>query len=157
MSTTPRTVQAAMKSPSTMCARMSASSANSTINIILRDGRMGRLFKLGCQLGENQVSIQFSDHTFVSDGDVDGDGTVLIPLESLGYDSAGLRKFAVVDRSGRSAVFEGGSCTYYSDSVAGTKEFVGWSYWESESTEDPDGPCVHLMVLSPGFNEADYR
>ena len=104
------------------------------------------------------MSIQFSDHTFVPGAnDKDGDGTVLIPLESLGYDSAGLRKFVVVDRSGRSVVYEGGSCTYYSDSEAGTQEFVGWSYWESESTEDLDGPCVHLMVLSPGFAEADYH
>ena len=34
------------------------------------------------------MSIQFSDHTFVPGAnDKDGDGTVLIPLESLGYDS----------------------------------------------------------------------
>ena len=103
------------------------------------------------------MSIQFSDHTFVSDGDVGGDGTVLIPLESIGYDWAAVQCFEVRDLSGRSVLYEGGGRTYYSDSAAGTQEFVGWSYWESESTEDPEGPCVHLMVLSPGFAEADYR
>jgi hypothetical protein len=101
--------------------------------------------------------LQFSDYTFVPDGHTDGNGTVLIPLESLGYDSAGQRQFSVVDLSGRSVVYDGCGCTYYSDSEAGTQEFVGWSYWESESTEDPDGPCVQLMVLSPGFDEADYH
>ena len=103
------------------------------------------------------MSIQFSDFTFKPDGHTDGNGTVLIPLESLGYDSAGIQRLSVVDLSGRSVVFEDPGLTYFADSEAGTEEFVGWSYWESESTEDPDGPCVQLMVLSPDFNEADYR
>jgi len=99
--------------------------------------------------------LSFSDFTFVSDDH--GGGTVLVPLESIGYDLAGRPQFPVVDRSGRSVVYEGGGCTYYSDSEAGTKEFVGWSYWEHESTEDVDAPAVHLMVLSPTFDESDYR
>ena len=101
--------------------------------------------------------LQLSDYTFIPDGHTDGNGTVLVPLESLGYDSAGLRQFSVLDLSGRSVVYDGGGRTYFSDSDAGTKEFVGWSYFESESTEDLDGPCVQLMVLSPDFDEADYR
>ncbi len=101
--------------------------------------------------------LNFSDYAFVPSGHTAGAGTVLVPLESLGYDSAGHPQFSVVDRLGRSVVYEGGGCTYYSDSEAGTQEFVGWSYWESESTEDPDAPIVHLMVLSPGFDAAEYR
>ena len=103
------------------------------------------------------MSIQFSDYNFVPDNHADGAGTVLVPLESVGYDAAGRHAFRVVDLSGRSVVYEGGGCTYYSDSDAGTKEFVGWSYWESESSEDLDAPCVQLFVLSPGFDEANYR
>ena len=106
---------------------------------------------------EGEDMLNFLDYNFVSHGRLDGSGTVLVPLESIGYDAAGSRQFSVVDRSGRSVIYEGGGCTYYSDSDAGTKEFVGWSYFESESTEDPDDPCVQLMVLSPGFDEADYH
>ena len=102
------------------------------------------------------MHIQFSDFTFAPDGHTDGNGTVLIPLEALGYDSAGRRQLSVVDLSGRSVVYDGCGCTYFTDSDAGTEEFVGWSYWESESTEDLDGPCVQLMVLSPDFNMSSY-
>ena len=102
------------------------------------------------------MPIQFSDFTFAPDGHTDGNGTVLIPLKALGYDSAGLRQFSVVDLSGRPVVYEGCGRTYFTDSDAGTEEFVGWSYWESEATEVPDGPCVQLMVLSPGYDAADY-
>ena len=102
------------------------------------------------------MSIQFSDFTFVPDDHTDGNGTVLVPLVSVGYDLAGLGRVSVVDSSGRSVVYDGCGRTYFTDSAAGTEEFVGWSYFEEEATEDLDGPCVQLMVLSPDYDVADY-
>ena len=103
------------------------------------------------------MPIQFSDFTFVSDDH--GGGTVLVPLSFLAgrHRAVPPDPLSIFDLSGRSVVYEHSGPTYYSDSEAGTQQFVGWSYWESESTEDPDAPIVHLMVLTPGFDEADYH
>ena len=105
------------------------------------------------------MPIQFSDYTFRADESPlgDGGGTVLVPLPALGYDCAGLSNLSVVDYTGRAVFYEGGGRTYYADSEAGTREFIGWSYWESEASEDLDRPTIHLVVLSPDFDEADYR
>ena len=107
------------------------------------------------------MAIDISDFTFVPDdnsaANPDGHhGTALVPLADVGYDLAGLSRVSVVDRLGRSVVFEGGGRTYFSDSAAGTQEFVGWSYFESEDTEGPFTPCVNLLILSPGYDVADY-
>lgn len=100
------------------------------------------------------MSIQFSDYTFVP-YDSGESGTVLVPAAA--FDGKPAASIPVVDLAGRSVVYEGCGPTFYVDSAAGTKEFVGWSYWESESTEDLDAPCVQLMVLSDDFKEEDYR
>ena len=106
--------------------------------------------------------LNLSAFRFLPDQSLDGyinprgDGTVLVALADVGYDLAGLRSISVVDRSGRSVVYSGGGPTYFADSEAGTKDFVGWSYFEDDATEDVDGPCVQRFVLSPGYDEADY-
>ncbi len=103
--------------------------------------------------------VDFSDFTFVSADDAAGGGTVLVPLASLPgrHRAVPPDELSVCDLSGRSVVYEHSGPSFYADSEAGTRQFIGWSYWESESTEDIDAPIVHLMVLSPSFNEADYR
>lgn len=101
--------------------------------------------------------LNFSDFTYRPSGH--GGGTVLVPLASLpgGRHRANPHgELLVKDLSGREVVYECTGPTYFSDSEAGTQRFVGWSYWESESTEDLDAPIVHLMVLAPEFDEADY-
>ena len=101
--------------------------------------------------------LNFSDFTYRPSGH--GGGTVLVPLASLpgGRHRANPHgELLVKDLSGREVVYECTGPTYFSDSEAGTQRFVGWSYWESESTEDLDAPIVHLMVLAPDFDEADY-
>ena len=105
------------------------------------------------------TAINLSDFTFIPDSSANPDGhhgTVLASLASVGYDSAGLGRLSVVDRDGRSVVFEGGNRTYFTDSAAGTEEFVGWSYFESEDTEGPFTPCINLLILSPGYDESVY-
>ncbi len=104
-------------------------------------------------------TLNLSDFTFIPDSSANPDGhhgTVLVDLVAAGYDLAGLSRLSVVDRDGRSVVFEGGNRTYFTDSAAGTQEFVGWSYFESEDTEGPFTPCVNLIILSPGYDESDY-
>ena len=106
--------------------------------------------------------LNLSQYRFLPDRSLDGsinprgDGTVLVDLAAAGYDLAGRRSISVVDRSGRSVVYSGGGPTYFADSDAGTEEFAGWSYFEEEATEDLDGACVQLFVLSPGYDVADY-
>ena len=106
--------------------------------------------------------LNLSDFRFLPDRSADGtvnprgDGTVLVELADAGYDLAGRQAIPVVDRSGRLVVYDGGSPTYFTDSVAGTEEFAGWSYFEEEATEDLDGPCVQLFILSPGYDIDDY-
>jgi len=102
------------------------------------------------------LKLWLSDYKFIPQGSSDGSGTVLAELSEVGYELAGRLSIPVVDRSGRSVVYEGGGPTYFADSEAGTKEFAGWSYFESEDSEDPDGPCVQLFVLSPGCSVAGY-
>jgi len=108
------------------------------------------------------MSLNLSDFRFLPDHSLDGtvnpqgDGTVLVDLADAGYDLAGCSRIAVVDRSGRSVVYSGGGPTYFADSAAGTQDFAGWSYFEEEATEDLDGACVQLFVLSPGYDVADY-
>ena len=99
--------------------------------------------------------ISFADYNFVPDSAGSPHGTVLVPLESIGYDLAARRALLVETLSGEHVSYEGGGCTYYSDSEAGTQEFVGWSYWGPDS--EYGAPIVHLMVLSPDFDESDYR
>ena len=103
--------------------------------------------------------LDFSDFTYVSADTPSGGGTVLVPLASLPgrHRATPPNELAVYDLSGRSVVYAHSGPTFYADSEAGTRQFVGWSYWESESTEDLDAPIVHLMVLAPGFGEADYH
>lgn len=103
--------------------------------------------------------LNFSDFTYVSADAPSGGGTVLVPLASLPgrHRAAPPDELPVYDLVGRSVVYEHSGPSFYVDSEAGTRQFIGWSYWESESTEDLDAPIVHLMVLAPGFNEADYR
>ena len=103
--------------------------------------------------------LNFSDFTYVSADAPSGGGTVLVPLASLPgrHRAAPPDELPVYDLVGRSVVYEHSGPSFYVDSEAGTRQFIGWSYWESESTEDLDAPIVHLMVLAPGFDEADYR
>ena len=101
--------------------------------------------------------LNFSDLTFVSDDH--GGGTVLVPLSYLSgrHRAVPPDPLQVRDLSGRSVVYELSGPSFYADSKAGTRQFIGWSFWESESTEDMDAPIVHLMVLAPSFDEADYH
>ena len=103
--------------------------------------------------------LNFSDFTFRSADSPTGGGTVLVPLASLPgrHRAVPPDELLVHDLSGRSVVYEHSGPSFYVDSEAGTRQFIGWSYWESESTEDVDAPIVHLMVLSPSFNEEDYH
>ena len=103
--------------------------------------------------------LNFSDFTFRSADDAAGGGTVLVPLSRLPgrHRAAPPDELQVYDLSGRSVVYELSGPSFYADSKAGTRQFIGWSFWESESTEDLDAPIVHLMVLSPSFNESDYH
>ena len=103
--------------------------------------------------------LDFSDFTYVSADAPSGGGTVLVPLASLPgrHRAAPPDELPVYDLVGRSVVYEHSGPSFYVDSEAGTRRFIGWSYWESESTEDLDAPIVHLMVLAPGFDEADYH
>ena len=101
--------------------------------------------------------LNFSDFTYLPSGH--GGGTVLVPLSYLSgrHRAVPPDPLEVQDLSGRSVVYEHSGPTYYSNADGSNREFVGWSYWESESTEDLDAPIVHLMVLSPTFDESDYR
>ena len=106
--------------------------------------------------------LNLSDFRFLPDQSLDGsinprgDGTVLVALADVGYDLAGRRSISVVDRCGRAVVYTGGGPTYFADSAAGTEDFAGWSYFEDDASEDLDGACVQLFILSPGYDEADY-
>ena len=108
--------------------------------------------------------LNLSEYRFLPDRnglgqpDARGDGGVVVPFEAVPFGPFGRapRRISVVDRSGRSVVYEGGGPTYFTDSEAGTQDFAGWSYFEEEATEDLDGPCVQLFVLSPGYDAADY-
>ena len=103
--------------------------------------------------------LSFSDFTFRPSDPPSGGGTVLVPLSRLPgrHRAAPPDELPVYDLSGRSVIYELSGPTFYADSNAGTRQFVGWSFWESESTEDIDTPIVHLMVLAPSFDEADYH
>lgn len=103
--------------------------------------------------------LNFSDFTFRPSDSASGGGTVLVPLSSLPgrHRAAPPDELPVYDLSGRSVTYELSGPSFYADSEAGTRQFIGWSFWESESTEDLDSPIVHLMVLSPSFDEADYH
>ena len=96
--------------------------------------------------------IKFSDYKFIpcpyDDGR--GDGDLLVPLEVFGTHPESIE---VVCSEDRVVTFKLSGQTYYKDSVAGTREFVGWSYWE----DGPDVPAVNLMVLSPDFNLENYN
>lgn len=108
--------------------------------------------------------LNLSDFRFLPDcngfgqPDPRGDGGVVVPFEAVPFGPFGAAPDAisVVDRRGRSVIYEGGGPTYFRDSVAGTEEFAGWSYFEEEATEDLDGPCVQLFVLHPDYPEASY-
>jgi len=104
------------------------------------------------------MAINFSDFTFVpcASGGARGDGAVLVSLSSVAAGDAPPSAIAVVDCDGRSVVYDGGGRVSFVDSAAGTEDFVGWSYWESEATEVLGGPCVNLMVLSPDYDTANY-
>ena len=105
------------------------------------------------------MAIRFSDFTFVpcASGGAKGDGAVLVPLSSVAPGDAPPSTIAVVDCGGRSVAYDGGGRVSFVDSDAGTKDFVGWSYWESDATDVPGTtPCVNLLVLSPDYDEADY-
>ena len=109
------------------------------------------------------MAIQFSDFTFIPDryqglACPRGDGAVVVPFGEVSFEAFGRapRRISVVDRLGRSVVYDGGGPTYFTDSEAGTEEFAGWSYFEEEVTEDLDGPCVQLFVLHPDYSEAAY-
>ena len=95
--------------------------------------------------------IKFSDYKFIpcpyDDGR--GDGDLLVPLEVFGTHPESIE----VVHDDRVGTFKLSGQTYHKDSVAGTREFVGWSYWE----DGPDVPAVNLMVLSPDFNLENYN
>jgi hypothetical protein len=107
------------------------------------------------------VAIRFSDFTFVPDVSSSaatsrGDGAVLVPISAFGC-VVPPSVISVVDLQDRSVVFDGGGQVYFTDSGAGTKDFVGWSYWESDATDASGAtPCVNLLVLSPDYDEANY-
>ena len=105
----------------------------------------------------NRKMLNFSDYKYVSDDG--GHGTVLVPLSSLPgrHRAAPPDELSVSDLDGRSVTYELAGPSYYSNAATGARQFICWSFWESESTEDPDSPIVHLMVLSPGFDASDYR
>ena len=86
--------------------------------------------------------LNFSDFTFRSADSPTGGGTVLVPLASLSgrHRAVPPDELLVHDLSGRSVVYEHSGPSFYADSEAGTRQFIGWSYWESESTEDIDAP-----------------
>ena len=108
--------------------------------------------------------LNLSDFRFIPDRLLDGsanprgDGGVVVPFEEVPFGPFGKapRRISVVDRSGRSVVYEGGGPTYFTDSEAGTEDFAGWSYFEEEDTEDLDGACVQLFVLHPDYPESSY-
>ena len=98
--------------------------------------------------------VDFSDYPAVHDDR--GGCSVFVPA-SVFDGGPPPRSIPVVDLGGRSVVYEGGGRCYYVDSAADTRDFYGWSYWESEATEDVDAPCVNLLVVPAGFDPADYR
>ena len=100
------------------------------------------------------MALEFSDYTFVPD-DFGESGAVLVPADAfVGEPPVSI---PVVDLAGRSVAYEGGGRCYYTCALAGTRDFYGWSYWESEATEDLDRPTINLVVLAPGFDPAEYR
>lgn len=99
--------------------------------------------------------LRFSDFTYVPGSNAGG--TVLVPSYFLVGEPGFLEgKVEVEDLAGRKVTYECAGKTYRSDGDIATRRLVGWSYWESEATEDPDAPCINLMVLAADFNEADY-
>jgi len=108
------------------------------------------------------MALQFSDQSFLADASSPaatsrGDGAVLVPLSVFGSEDSPPESVSVVDFAGREVSFVQSGRTYFSDSVAGTEVFAGWSYWEDEESDYPGSPAVQLFVLSPDFAEADYR
>ena len=107
------------------------------------------------------ATLDLSCFTFGRDAGTD-DGVVVVPFYKVPFVDRGLglarpaSSIAVIDRSGRAVVYDGGNPTYFTDSAAGTKDFAGWSYFEEEASEDLDGPCVQLFVLHPDYSEAAY-
>ena len=106
------------------------------------------------------MSLNFSDFSFVPDTTspeavTRGDGDVLVNFECL-YGADAPATFDVVDLRGREVVFERCGQVYFTDSAAGTREFVGYSYWEVEATVSPDTPCVNLVVLSATYDINEY-
>lgn len=104
------------------------------------------------------MSINFSDFTFVpcASGGARGDGSVLVPLSSVASGDVPPPAIAVVDCDGRVVTYGGGGRVSFVNSAAGTEVFVGWSYWEATATEVSGGPCVNLVVLSPGYDAAGF-
>ena len=107
-------------------------------------------------------TLDLSCFTFGRDAGTD-DGVVVVPFYKVPFSdrppslSGGMASsIAVIDRSGRAVVYDGGVPTYFTDSAAGTRDFAGWSYFEEEASEDLDGPCVQLFVLHPDYSEAAY-
>ena len=108
------------------------------------------------------MAIRFSDFTFVPDVSSSaatsrGDGAVLVPISAFGC-VVPPSVISVVDLQDRSVVFDGGGQVYFTDSGAGTKDFVGWSYWEEDASFDSrsDAPCINLVVLSPDYDAVNY-
>jgi hypothetical protein len=92
--------------------------------------------------------------------DAYGGGTVLVPFSFWRGEwdiNSPPQSLNVYDRDGRDVIFEGGGGTYSCDSAAGTQEFVGWSFWESDDTEDPEAPCVQLFILHPDYPESSFE
>ena len=107
------------------------------------------------------MSIQFSDYPFVpcesAVGGPRGDGSVLVPLSAVSVGDAPPSVVSVVDHDGRSVTYEGGGRVYFTDSDAGTRDFVGWSYWEEDATCVPCvTPVVNFLVLSPDYDAGNF-
>jgi len=107
------------------------------------------------------MAIDFSDFAFIPDESYPesitrGDGDVLVPFSEFGG-SRPPSSISVVDRSGREVIFEGGGEVHIVDTPAGTEEFVGYSYWESDDTDVPEvTPYVNLVVLPEGRDASFY-
>ena len=105
------------------------------------------------------MPLNLADFTFVPDDSSQealdrGDGDVLIPFTVLPDPPETLE---VVDRQGRSVVFERTSQVFFTNSEAGTRQVVGYSYWESEATEVPCvTPYLNVLVLDATYDAADY-
>ena len=105
------------------------------------------------------TALNLSDFTFIPDyAPDDGAGGVVVPFDEVPFGPFGTppSHISVIDRTGRSVVYDGGNPTYFTDTPAGTEDFAGWSYFEEEASEDLDGPCVQLFVLHPDFSEEAY-